>query len=124
MAMALFNKSTEEHSAFSAGTKVQNENESLLERAKVSDGAKFVIELLEEEGVDAREFTSNSVTKEMLDDVDKVIVMSDKDSIPDWLSNSEKFEYWEVDDPQSWGKEDVRAIREQLRSKVEKLISE
>ncbi len=121
MAKALFNKDNEVGRAESAGTKVESEGESLGERAKTSKGAEYVISLLAEDGIDASGFVSRQVTPEMLEIADKAIVMSDLDSIPEWLSSSSKYEYWEILDPQNWGIEDVRGIKAVIAARVKEL---
>lgn len=123
MAKAIFNKNCEAGRAESAGTKVETEGESLGDRAKTSKGAEYVISLLAEDGIDASGFVSRQVTPVMLENADKAIVMSDFDSIPEWLSSSVKYEYWNVPDPQNWDIEGVRAIKADLLERVNNLIS-
>lgn len=48
--------------------------------------------------------------------------MADKKTVPDWLANHPKFEYWEVFDPRVSTLDETRVVFEQIKNKVMKLI--
>lgn len=122
MAAALFNKYSESGHADSAGTKVKNPGETVRERAEYSDGAKNVIAALREEGIDITTSKRQQVTPEMLDDYDKVIVMAEPESIPEWLSAHPKYEYWHIEDPRYKGFEETKKTQGLIKEKVLGLI--
>lgn len=123
MAAALFNKYASTGHADTAGTKVEKEGQTIAERAEESEGARNVLQVLHEEGVDASSLSRSQVTTEMLDSYDKIVVMAEKDTIPEWLSAHPKFEYWEIKDPRYWGIEATRNTRELIKQKVLRINS-
>ena len=117
-AAALFNKYFPESHADSAGTNVEKPGETIAGRAEYSDGAKNVIASLAEEGIDISRSIRTQVTEEMLEGYDKVVVMAEPESIPDWLSNHPKYEYWHIDDPRYKGLEETKKTQELIKKKV------
>jgi protein-tyrosine-phosphatase len=115
VAEELYNQMHPGHGA-SAGTIVEPPNQRLSDRP----GAVNAIIVMKEKGIDMSSNTSTQLTEEMLNDFDRVIVMSEPENIPDWLRNNPKFEYWEVEDMKD---QDLTKSRE-LRDQIEKLIKE
>ena len=103
-------------SAKSAGTIVHSENQKVKDRP----GAKSAIEAMHEIGLDISNNVSTQLNEEMLDDYDKVVVMAEPETIPDFLRKSKKFEYWQVDVAKDVDLKKARDIREKIAS----LISE
>jgi protein-tyrosine-phosphatase len=93
IAESLFKKYSS-HKAISAGTIVENEGQMI----KDLPGAKNVIEVMKREGLDISRNKRNQVTPEMVDWADKIIVMAEKETIPDFLKNSQKTIMWEIED--------------------------
>ncbi|PLS80770.1 hypothetical protein CYG49_04050 [Candidatus Saccharibacteria bacterium] len=119
MAEGLFNKYITGSQADSAGTIVaDDEGETIEERAQTGGGAKHVIAVMDEEGIDVRQSKRNQVTEEILQNYDKVIVMAEKDTIQNWLSTSDKFIYWKVEDPRFKGLEAARETRNLIKDKI------
>jgi protein-tyrosine-phosphatase len=123
-AAALFNKYSPNSHADSAGTRVEKPGETISERAEYSDGAKNVIASLAEEGVDIVNSTRRQVTHESLDEYDKVIVMAEPESIPEWLSTHPKYEYWHIEDPRYKGLEETKKTQSLIKGKVIELIQQ
>lgn len=125
MAEVIFNKIVKDDStSSSAGTLVFNkENESrdgfMLKDTK---GAEYVIESLGELGVDVGDNKRTQLTLDMLDEYDKVVVMAEPDNIPDYLNESNKMIYWEVEDPKGMDLEGTNKIRDQIDGLVRKLV--
>src|SRR5690606_30748466 len=117
VAAAYFNKLAPAGHASSAGTVVERENETIVEY-----GAVNTPKVLAEQGIDATNFRRHQVTKEMLSGYDKIIVMADRTTVPEWLSDDARFEYWEVFDPRVADIAETRRVFEQIREKVMQLI--
>lgn len=121
MAAALYKKLAPHHEVVSAGTKVKNkEGESrhgvLLKDTK---GAEKVIDTLKEEGVDVGLAQRTQLSPDMLVGVDRVIVMSEPEHIPEWLSSHPKYVYWDVKDPKDTPIEFHREIKEQIKKLID-----
>ncbi|OHA32117.1 MAG: hypothetical protein A2928_01390 [Candidatus Taylorbacteria bacterium RIFCSPLOWO2_01_FULL_45_15b] len=126
MAEALFNKMHSTENAISAGTKVQDENGNSLEGQKLKDRtmARPVIDVLKEEGIDVSENVRQTLTLSMLEKASKVLVMAEKETLPDFLIASKKTEYWDVEDPKGKSLEFHRHIKDEIKSRIKKLIEE
>ncbi len=79
---------------------------------------------MREDGIEMSSNTRTSLTPKMLDDFDKVIVMVEPDRIPEWLSSNPKFEYWEVPNVNGMPIEKLRAVRDDIKSKVSSLVGQ
>jgi protein-tyrosine-phosphatase len=118
IAAELFSKYSGEK-ASSAGTKVFDREGQKLKSLPL---AEPVIRFMKEEGIDVSENVRTQVTFEMIQDFDKVIVMAEPETIPDYLSNSEKFVYWEIEDSKGKDDKEHKKIIEIIREKVKGLI--
>lgn len=110
--------------ADSAGTLVEAPGDTLEQRAKVSVPQSHVITLMKEKGRDISQEKQTPVTPEMLNDYQKIVVMAEEETIPDWLKADEKYEYWKIADPRWNNIEDVRVVRDEIEQKVLGLIRE
>ena len=125
MAEVIFNKLADgKYISTSAGTKVFNkEGESrdgvLL---KYTLGAENVILSLAQIGIDASDNSRTQLTPEMLNACDKAIVMAEPETIPDYLRESDKAIYWEVEDPKGMDLEDTSKIRNEIDLLVKGLL--
>lgn len=118
MATALFNKMSK-IKASSAGTNVKEDEGQKIKEIPL---AKPVIEFMKKEGIDVAENTRTQVTPEMLKKFDKVIVMAEPESIPDYLSNANNVEFWDVENPKGMDKRGYEKIISQLRSNIKSLL--
>src|SRR3989344_3056501 len=113
LAEALFNNLSEgKHTAISAGTKVIREDAN-REGQTISD--QNIITVMKEEGVDVSRNVRNQLTPEMLKEADKVIVMSEPENTPSFLSQSEKAILWNVPDTYNQNLEFVRGIKNKIK---------
>ena len=120
LAEALFNNfSKGKHTAISAGTKVIREDAN-REGQIISD--PNIITVMKEMGIDVSQNVRNQFTPEMLDTADKVIVMSEPENTPFFLSQSEKAIFWDVPDTYNQNLEFVRGIRDKFKVLVSDLI--
>lgn len=100
MAEALFLKYSP-FEAISAGTRVPQEGPG-KEGKELQDipVAEPVVRCLrDKENIDVSSYTNKQLNPEMLKDADVVVVMAEKETVPDYLSNSEKAIFWDVEDP-------------------------
>lgn len=124
MAAAFFNQHAKNGHADSAGTQAETAGDTLAKRAEESQGARNVLNVMTEKGHDLSQNVQDQLTEEMLNNYDKVIVMAEQDSIPDYLKSSNKFVYWRIEDPAKKTIEDTRKTRDMIEQKVLDLISE
>ena len=117
MAEVLYRKETSFETA-SAGTKVHVENQKISDRPL----AKPVIEFMKKEGIDVSENRSNQIMQSDLNNFDKVIVMAEPETIPDFLSKSSKFIYWYIKDPKGMDDECYKKIIKEIKRKIKELI--
>jgi len=88
LAEAIFNKlSKGKHQAASAGTKVIREDVN-REGTKISD--PNIIAVMKEIGVDVSGNVRNQVTPEMLEKVDKVVILAEPEFVPEYLRQNKK----------------------------------
>ncbi len=121
MAEAIFNSLTNKHKATSAGSNVKDEGMT------GSPPDERVITALEEVGLDISACKRKQVTPKMVEYVDKVIVLMQKDEartcLPSYISNSKKTEYWTVRDMRgSIDPEFHRGVRNEIEKRVKLLI--
>ena len=89
---------------------------------KYSHPTKEVIQIMEEEGIDTSKKIVKSITKEMVDNADKIFVMCPKERCPNFLSDSNKNTFWDIDDPYDTSIENHRRVRDEIKKRVGQLI--
>lgn len=80
---------------------------------------EFVIEAMREFGLDLSKQTRKQLTPELVKDADKIIVMDEKENLPDYLLNSRKVVFWNVDDAAGTDLVFHRKIRDQIKNLIE-----
>lgn len=119
MAEELFKKIAPQHHVFSAGTALSGPEQPIGELT----GTEPVIEVMKEIGIDVSNNIRNQVTKEMAASADKIVlVVDDKDPIPDYLENNNKVIRFDVLDPKGQSLEFTRNVRDQIWEKMEELV--
>jgi len=118
MAEALFNSLTKDHVAISAGLNPPKnwEGEKLCK-------TKYVAPCLAEIGIDVTEKVSKRLTKSMVQDSDRIVVIGERNDWPSYLENS-KLCYWDIIDPDIGEIDLHRIVRDQIKSKVIYLLNE
>ncbi len=116
MAEALFNN-LHPNDADSAGTIVDIPGQPIKERERAAN----VITVMKEIGLDISNNTRTQLTHEMLNKYEKIIVMAERDTMPDYLASSSKIEYWDIKDPAKMNMSDTRRIRDLISNKVKSL---
>jgi len=113
IAEALFNQTYPKHTATSAGSEEADEGDLLPGRT---------VEALKEECIDVSSQKSKIVTKEMVEDADKVIVLCEKKYCPDFVLESNKVEHWFVHDPEFSGIPSLDETKNSLKEKILKMF--
>ena len=80
------------------------------------------VQAMAEEGIDISTQTPKILTTESVQSSDVVITMGCGDACP--IFPGKRYEDWQLDDPAGQGIDMVRTVRDDIRSRVEKLISE
>ena len=106
---------------FSAGTKLVEEKNQKIKEIPL---AEPVIRFMKKEGIDVSENTKTQLTPEMVQEFDKIIVMAEPETIPEYLSNSNKMEFWDIKDPKGMDDEGYERIISQIKSKLNHFIKE
>jgi len=115
IAPAFFNRLSKKNKAVGTGTHVgTHEGEPLH---------SFVIQCMSEVGYDLSKNTRKQLTPEMVTSAGKIIVMTEKENLPEFIDMS-KVVFWEIDDAKDKSLEFHRQIGNQIKSLVEKLVKE
>jgi len=126
VAEELFNQLSQ-HKAESAGTKV---DELLAERnpsnrtIKHATGGPSVIAYMRGEGIDVSENNRIQLTPNMVDEADKVVVITVKESWPKYLQESEKVIFWDIPNAVGMTPETARVVYDQVKQHVKELADE
>ncbi len=117
IAEALFRKKfADKYEVFSAGTKVGEERVVGDLRPAIDN----VLTVMEEEGIDVSKNISKQITEDMTNTADKIIlVVDDRDPIPEYLLNNPKVIKWDVLDPKGQTLEFTRETREQIKNLID-----
>lgn len=117
MAEAYYNFFTKSKDAQSAG---------VLDFTPLKYGkpTEMVVQIMKEDGIDISKQKVKYITKEMVENSDKIIVMCKKEECPEFLLNSNKITFWDIDDPYNTDIENHRKIRDEIKKRVLLLIKE
>jgi protein-tyrosine-phosphatase len=80
------------------------------------------VQAMAEEGIDIAAKTPQVLTDTAVRDSDVVITMGCGDACP--FYPGKRYEDWKLDDPAGQGIESVRAIRDEIRARIETLMDE
>ena len=80
------------------------------------------VEAMAEEGIDIANNVPKVLTTEAVRDSDVVITMGCGDACP--IFPGKRYEDWELDDPAGQGIDSVRPIRDEIRRRIEQLLTE
>jgi protein-tyrosine-phosphatase len=119
MAMEYFKKFSRDRTA-SAGTRVTVPGESIGDR----EDAQPVLQSMNEDGIDMSDNVRIPITEELMNEYDKVIVMAEPDRTPNWLSDSPKFEYWDITNVNGLPVDEVSIIRDGIKARVQSLAQQ
>ncbi len=82
----------------------------------------IAIQAMAEEGIDISEAVPQLMTPEQVRESDVVITMGCGDVCP--VFPGKRYEDWELSDPRGKPIEEVRAIRDDIRGRIERLLAE
>lgn len=80
------------------------------------------VEAMAEEGIDIANNVPKVLTTESVAESDVVITMGCGDACP--IFPGKRYEDWKLDDPAGQGIESVRVIRDDIKGRIQQLISE
>jgi len=80
------------------------------------------VEAMAEEGIDITAATPNILTPEAVKASDVVITMGCGDACP--IFPGKRYEDWDLDDPAGQGIDAVRVIRDDIKARIQQLVSE
>ena len=115
MAGAFYNSLTNSSTATSAGATAETKDH-------ISPRA---IEVLDEVDIDARNLRPKQVTREMVEQADRVVYFP-SDFMPDYVKDNPKAELWDIVDPyyhREQGMDLVRTVRDDIQRRVEVLVA-
>ena len=84
--------------AFSYGTAVEKEGWENMKISDFDNDLNLIVNELKKDGIDISNKICQQVQPKYLDDANKIIVMAEKDTIPDWLEQIE-YERWNIPNP-------------------------
>lgn len=109
-----FYNATHPGMADSAGTIVDIPGEKISERP----GAANIIAAMHDYDIDISNGTRTQLNPDMVDTYDKLIVMAEPDTIPEWLRDNAKTEIWTIADPKGQDMDTTRGIVGQIKDRV------
>lgn len=126
IAEALFNNLSKNHKAISVGTKVFDKEGNSVEGEKLQDreSVKHIVAVMDEVELDVRLAERNQITEQAVQDSDLIVVMAEKETLPNYVLESNKVRYWDIGDPKNQALEEVRVTRDTLNNLVKELVTE
>lgn len=101
--------------ADSAGTKVDTPGATLAQRP----GAATIIQVMKEDfGIDMISNVRTQLSQELARPYDKMVVMAERNTWPEWLENDKRVIHWQVDDPKGQDIDTTRRIVHQIKEKL------
>jgi protein-tyrosine-phosphatase len=122
MAEAAFKKLTSGYEVLSAGTKVVNKEGESQHGKSLNDlpGAERVLVSIKDKGFDAENLIRTQLDPEMVAWADKIVVMAEPETVPDYLRQTDKAEYWDILDPKGTD----QSIHDETMEKIEVLVKD
>lgn len=126
MAEVIFKQLNTKHEVLSAGTNAVDKEGKSRDGQILKDlpMAENVLLSLRERGIDVAQNKITQLNPDMVTWADKIVVMAEPDTIPDYLKNSPKALYWNVPDPKGTPLEGHRAAVGQIDGLVKGFIKE
>ncbi len=121
MAEAIFNSLSKEHRAVSAGTEKGRVTDHKLK--DFPEHSNLFI-CMNEIGLDIKNNISKCLTPEMVADADKIFVMAEKETWPDYLKESDEVIFWNIEDMCGEPLEKFRDTRDKIKILIEELVKE
>jgi len=105
----------------SAGTVVSNP-EKIKRLGELGERVSTLFQSMKEEGIDLSKKKRKKITPEMVKEADKIIIMADHETVPDFLKEDPKVIYWDVKDPEGKNLDFHRKTKEQLKGLIDNFV--
>ncbi|MBS3140575.1 low molecular weight phosphatase family protein [Candidatus Woesearchaeota archaeon] len=83
-------------------------------------GTENVIVCMKEEDIDVSEREIKQITPRMVEEAEIIIALTKE--VPDFVSRSNKVQFWNIDNPKGYDLNNTRKTRDEIKTKVEILI--
>lgn len=126
MAMEIFKSLNNNHEVLSAGIMVADSINREVSQEHALVDAKFgndVINLLMGKGIDASKNKRTQLNIDIVNWADIVVVMVEREIVPEYLSNSPKAIFWKIIEPEGTALEALKQILDQIDVLVRDLIN-
>ncbi len=84
----------------------------------------FVVDCMKELGYDVSKSKRRQLTLKMAEEADKIVAITDKKDLPEYVKNSPKAVFWDVADAKGKSYEFHCSLRDEVKKLVEKLVKE
>ena len=84
-------------------------------------GAVTVISVMKEFGLDIGSSTQTQLDRSKARDFDTLIIMAERETVPDWLLNDKRVVWWTVEDPKGKDIATTRAIRDEIKRRIDRM---
>lgn len=115
MAEAYYNHLTKSKESFSAGVRKEAVR-------KYPILPQEILDLMFEDGVIVTDQRPKAITEDMVNQSSRIYVLCKKELCPDFLLNSGKVTFWVVEDPYRMTLDEMRKVRDLIKSKVQNII--
>lgn len=125
IAAAFFNTMAREgYHATSAGIDVTDEQGVSRDGERLEDipVSKYIFAGMEEKGINMRNTICRALTPAMVADADTVIVLIPHETLPDYLTNSPKTNYWDIADIETISLEAFRKVQDTIEPLVDAFV--
>ena len=120
-------QSTSKHDSFTAGTEVDQvlaEFPAPSRMVKDDPRHRNSIPYMKGHGIDISENLRDQLTQDMVAEADRVIVMADSATWPDYLRTADNVTAWDMTDPVGRDTEFAGKIFDEVKRRVEELVAE
>ena len=85
---------------------------------------RFTLEIMDEEGFDLSNCKSKQLNRPMVEAADRVVVMTRREWLPDYLVNDDKVIFWNVQIPPEMTRESFIHVKDRVKDHVKQLVAE
>lgn len=115
MAEAYYNHLTNSRDAMSAGVLSHTP-------AMYGGPAAYAIDAMRDDGIDISCQRVKPVTQEMVDEAAEIVLLCSSEEVPSFVNDGNVVGSWEIPDPFGAALDGFIAVRDQIRTNVERLI--
>ena len=122
-----FFQSTSKHESVTAGTEVDSilaEFPASTRMVKDDPRHRNSIPYMKGHGIEISENLRDQLTSDMVAKADRVIVMADSSTWPDYLRTADNVTAWDLTDPVGRDAEFAGKIFDEIKRRIEKLVAE